>query len=54
MYLWARRWGIQPSEFWAMTIGEWWLEYDLNATDPKDKYAGSLTKAEVEELRELL
>lgn len=55
MYLWARKWGIQPSEFWEMTISEWWLEYEINApSDPKDKYAGKLTRAEVEELKELL
>jgi hypothetical protein len=55
MYLWARRWGIQPSEFWEMTISEWWLEYEINApSDPKEKYAGKLTRAEVEELKELL
>jgi hypothetical protein len=55
MYLWARQWGIQPSEFWEMTISEWWLEYDLNApSDPKEKYAGKLTRAEVEELKEYM
>jgi hypothetical protein len=55
MYLWARQWGIQPSEFWDMTISEWWLEYDLNApSDPKEKYAGKLTRAEVEELKEYM
>jgi hypothetical protein len=55
MYLWARKWGIQPSEFWEMTISEWWLEYEINApSDPKEKYAGKLTRAEVEELKELL
>ncbi len=54
MYLWARQWGIQPTEFWEMTIGEWWLEYDLKATDAKDKYAGTLTRGEVDELKELL
>lgn len=26
MYTSARGWGIQPSEFWEMTIGEWLLE----------------------------
>jgi hypothetical protein len=26
MYTSAREWGIQPSEFWDMTIGEWLLE----------------------------
>ena len=55
MYLWARKWGIQPSEFWEMTISEWWLEYEINVpSDPKEKYAGKLTRADVEELKELL
>lgn len=26
MYTSAREWGIQPSEFWEMTVGEWLLE----------------------------
>jgi hypothetical protein len=55
MYLWAREWGIQPGEFWEMTIPEWFLEYELKA--PKDKsetYAGKLTRADVDELKELL
>lgn len=26
MYASAREWGIQPSEFWEMTLGEWLLE----------------------------
>jgi len=26
MYLAARKWGIQPSEFWDMTMVEWMLE----------------------------
>lgn len=55
MYLWAREWGIQPSEFWEMTISEWWLEYELKANaGAKDRFAGNLTLAEVEELKELL
>lgn len=41
MYLSARSWGIQPSEFWAMTIGEWLLE----AADQWEKSeAGKLEK----------
>lgn len=55
MYLWAREWGIQPSEFWEMTIAEWFLEYEIKAPkDPKDTYAGTLTRADVEELKDLL
>lgn len=23
----ARYWGVQPSEFWAMAIRDWWWEY---------------------------
>ncbi|MDH5796934.1 MAG: hypothetical protein OEZ19_00075 [Paracoccaceae bacterium] len=26
MYLAARAWGVQPSEFWSMSFGEWLLE----------------------------
>jgi hypothetical protein len=52
MYLWAREWGIQPGQFWDMTIPEWWLEYDLKAPkDPAEKYAGKLTRADIEELK---
>jgi len=55
MYLWAREWGIQPSEFWAMTIPEWFLEYDLRAPkDPKGTFAGKLTRADVEDLKEYM
>lgn len=28
MYLTARGWGIQPSEFWAMTLSEYMLELE--------------------------
>jgi len=55
MYLWAREWGIQPSEFWKMTMAEWWLEYELKAPkDPQGTFAGKLTRADVDELKELL
>jgi len=52
MYLHARSWGIQPSEFWAMTINEWWLEYDSKLENDTSKYAGKLTKSDVEELKD--
>jgi hypothetical protein len=52
MYLWAREWGIQPSEFWDMTMGEWWAEYDLQAPAGEDKFAGKLTRKDVDELRD--
>ena len=55
MYLWAREWGIQPSEFWDMTLPEWFLEYELKGPkDPKGTYAGKLTRQDVEELREFM
>ncbi len=55
MYLWARQWGIQPGEFWDMTIPEWWLEYELKAPhETGEKYAGKLTRADVEELKEYM
>jgi hypothetical protein len=52
MYLWAREWGIQPSEFWDMTMGEWWAEYDLRAPSGDEKFAGKLTRNDVDELRD--
>lgn len=52
MYLWAREWGIQPSEFWDMTVGEWWAEYDLRAPAGEEKFAGKLTRDDVDELRD--
>jgi hypothetical protein len=52
MYLWAREWGIQPSEFWDMTMGEWWAEYDLRAPSGDEKFAGKLTRKDVDELRD--
>lgn len=50
MYLWARTWGIQPSEFWDMTIGEWWAEYELHSPNGDEKFAGKLTRQDVDEL----
>lgn len=51
MYLWARSWGIQPSEFWSMTISEWWVEYESKAAfADSDKFAGKLTRSDVDEL----
>jgi hypothetical protein len=51
MYLFARDWGIQPSEFWNMTMSEWWVEYEAKAPAAKgEKFAGKLTRSDVEEL----
>ena len=55
MYLSARQWGVSPSEFWGMTMAEWFCEYEFNR--PRDKttdFAGSLTQADVDRLTELL
>tara|TARA_R100001086_G_C11648724_1_gene206733 strand:+ start:188 stop:361 length:174 start_codon:yes stop_codon:yes gene_type:complete len=55
MYLLARQWGIQPGEFWAMTLNEWFFEYDQRRErDPSRDYAGSLTQADVNRLQKLL
>lgn len=29
MYQAARGWGVQPSEFWGMTLGEWFAEAEM-------------------------
>ena len=50
MYLLARQWGIQPGEFWDMTIGEWWAEYDVRAPADDTRYAGKLTRRDVDDL----
>jgi hypothetical protein len=51
MYLYARDWGIQPSEFWNMTMSEWWVEYEAKAPAAKgEKFAGKLTRSDVDEL----
>ena len=53
MYLLARCWGIQPSEFWGMTVGEWFAEYELRApAQPGDRFAGKLTRGDVDDLLE--
>jgi hypothetical protein len=50
--LWAREWGIQPGEFWSMTMGEWWAEYQLKAPAPAgEKLAGKLTADDVDDLK---
>ena len=51
MYLAARRWGIQPSEFWGMTLPEWHAEFEMNSGPlDSEKYAGTLTEDKVLEL----
>ncbi len=51
LYLFARQWGIQPSEFWGMTMGEWHCEYELHSDDlGGEKFAGNLTQGDVDEM----
>lgn len=55
MFQHAVQWGISPSEFWEMTIPEWFLLYEMNR--PRDKtrdYAGNLVQSDVDELAEFL
>lgn len=52
MYLAARAWGIQPSEFWGMTMGEWMLEAGMHMeqAEKAPKTPGVLSDAEKAEL----
>lgn len=54
MYLSARQWGIQPSEFWGMSMSEWFCEYDFHNSNRPGRFAGKLTEADVDELLELM
>lgn len=56
MYLAARSWGIQPSEFWAMTPGEWMLEayHHADQEEKTPKPHGVLSHKEVHRLKGLL
>ena len=54
MYLFARSWGIQPSEFWEMTLSEWWAEYDHHAPQTDQKFAGKLTQGAVDDILDWL
>jgi len=48
----ANSWGIQPSEFWAMTMPEWFALHEFHRESRPGDYAGKLTKADVDELWE--
>ena len=52
LYLHANSWGIQPSEFWAMTMPEWFALHEFHRESRPGDYAGKLTKADVDELWE--
>jgi len=56
LYLSARSWEIQPSEFWDMTFGEWFAEYEWRKPQDKGKangHAGTLTDADIERLQKM-
>ena len=53
LYLSARSWGIQPSEFWCMTLAEWFSEAEQRREKQPGDYAGNLTRADVQELQEI-
>lgn len=54
MYLHARAWDIQPSEFWEMTLPEWFAEYDFHAGKKPGDFAGNLTQGDVDDIEDWL
>jgi len=56
MYVTARSWGIQPSEFWEMTMVEWFAEaqFHQKQSEVQKPVKGHLSDAEVERLKLLL
>lgn len=40
-------WGIQPSEFWAMSFQEWCWLFEVKRPQRTQEWAGSLTDADV-------
>lgn len=49
----ARDWGIQPSEFWAMSVAEWWWEADakIRLSKKMTKGTGGISQADWEDAR---
>lgn len=31
----ARSWGMQPSEFWALPVADWWAELDAHIAEAR-------------------
>ena len=52
----ARSWGVQPSEFWGMTIGEWMLEatWHNGQHEKAPRRPGVLSAGEVDRLKALI
>ncbi len=45
-------WGIQPSEFWGMTLWEWWAVYDSKVIETTKERFDEETKERLFELLE--
>ena len=50
MFLAARSWGVSHSDFWGMTMGEFFLEYEARREKQDGDYAGRLTTGDIEEI----
>jgi len=48
----ARSWEIQPTEFWDMTMPEFFAEMDMRRKDVEGGYAGRLTRGDLDDLKE--
>ncbi len=53
LYMAARHWGIQPSEFWDMTLAEWFCEAEHRMPRGAGDYAGNLTRDDVDRLHRI-
>lgn len=47
-------WGMAPSEFWAMSVREFFWLVAAKRPDRTEKWAGQLTDADVKELGQVL
>ena len=56
MYMTARGWGLPPSEFWGMTLGEWCLEAAWHAGQVENgpSVPGVLKPSEFDRLRAMI
>ena len=42
-------WQLAPSEFWAMTLREWWAVFDVRRAD-RERVSKRLTKRQADDL----
>lgn len=52
LYILARSFEIQPTEFWDMTLPEFLAEMDMKQARSKGDYAGNLTRDALDYLAE--